>query len=112
MGQLVSRLIFNHFHLLVRPGGDTLLILPVSRGPCTLISTPRVFFQFSTAAGPVTFRAFLYKRIQLQIFVSPNWRLLDGQEIETPRVDASRCWHVEEARKKENTGGEDGEQGG
>ena len=25
MGQLVSRLIFNHFHLLVRPGGDHLL---------------------------------------------------------------------------------------
>jgi hypothetical protein len=54
---------------------------------------PRHILGFSLQMSPTT-NIRLYDRT-----------LLDVQEIETPRVDISRCSQFEDARKKENTGG-------
>ncbi|MGO9847260.1 MAG: hypothetical protein ACLPKT_11845 [Methylocella sp.] len=49
-------------------------------------------------------RAFVLKGGGLQTFVFQNRRIIDGQKIETPRLDNSRCLHVKDTCEKENAG--------
>jgi hypothetical protein len=77
--------------------------LPRSRRP---LARRTCYHLFSTARGSAPHRPFHCNSFQLETFVFYIRKLLDDQEIEAPRVDCIRCANVEDARKKENAGGE------
>ena len=75
---------------------------------CTVLaplnSTPPPFSAFPQP-WPATCPGFCFEgRQATSIRHSKTGRLLDGQKIEAPRVDNSRCSHVEGTSKEENSG--------